>query len=154
MTELAVPLALAFALSRGVRDARWRALLYLGVCLPDLGRALIDLQGAGPASLAFPLHSPLGLAVWCAAVALLFEEDWRLRAFAALTAGGLFHLAIDALAAPADSGRGVYWALPWTVERLELGLLPETSPWLLRTGAAGVVIAAALLTSRVRRSAP
>lgn len=152
MTELAVPLAVAVALAQGVRDARWRALVYVGVCLPDLLRGLLDLQGASPPSLAHPLHSPLGLAAWCAAVALLFEEDWRARAFAALLAGGGLHLALDALSAPPGSDRGILWALPFSFERLELGWLPESRPWVLRTAAA-VILGVALAGARLRRRA-
>lgn len=150
MMELLVPFAAAFALAQAFRDGRLRAVIYLGVCLPDAIRGLLHLQGGSPAALAHPLHSPIGAAAWCFAIALLFEEEWRARAFGGLLLGSWLHLAIDAIAAPPGSGQGAFWGLPFNAARLELGWIPETGPWTLRAGSL-VVLAVAAAGSRIRR---
>jgi hypothetical protein len=144
MTELLVPFSIAFALAQACRDARWRAVLYVGVCLPQALSGILRLQGASPPSLAHPLQSPVGAIAWCLVGAFLFEEDWRARAFAALVAGAGIHLAVDALAAPPGSGRGIFWAFPVSGQLLELGWIPDLSPGLLRAGAAVVLVVAAI----------
>ncbi|HEX7899731.1 MAG TPA: hypothetical protein VF950_18325, partial [Planctomycetota bacterium] len=93
-----------------LRDGRRRAILWLGVCLPDaIAWAWTGLLGS-PAELTIPLRSPLGLLPWCAAAALCFEADWRPRAFLALLAGGWIRLAL---------GGPIYWAFPFSMARLE-----------------------------------
>lgn len=81
--------------------------------LPDaIAWALTLLLGA-PEELTAPTRSPLGLLPWCAAAALLFEPDWRGRAFIALLLGAWLRL----LAAGP-----VYWAFPFTMARVHAPL--------------------------------
>jgi hypothetical protein len=97
-----------------MRDGRWRALLWAGVCLPDtVAWAWTALLGS-PVELTAPLRSPLGLLPWCAAGALLFEADWRRRAFFALLIGAWIRLAL---------GGPIYWAFPFSMSRVE-GFVP------------------------------
>lgn len=96
-----------------MRDGRRRAVFWLGVVLPDaLAWALRGLLGA-PEELTAPTRSPLGLLPWCAAGALLFEREWRARAFVALLLGAWLRLLV---AGP------VYWAFPFTMARVHAPL--------------------------------
>jgi hypothetical protein len=118
-----------------LRDGRRRAILWLGVCLPDaIAWAWVGLLGS-PAELTIPTRSPLGLLPWCAAAALCFEADWRGRAFLALLAGARIRLAL---------GGPIYWAFPFSMARVE-GPLPTWSLLLIP--------AAEILARRLRSSA-
>src|SRR5262249_14280143 len=90
------------------------------VCLPDvLYKSLLYLGGA-PNWLCETTHSPLGLVAFCYAAAMLFEEEWRRRAFGALLGGGFRHVLFDL--ATSDVGAGVIlWAFPFSMEAVELG---------------------------------
>ena len=101
-----------------MKDARWRAILWAGVCLPDAIAWLWTAVLASPVELTAPLRSPLGVLPWCAAGALLFEPDWRGRAFLALLLGAWIRLAL---------GGPIYWAFPFSMARVD-GPVP---PWSL-----------------------
>ena len=151
MADLLVHFATAFAPGQVLRDGRLRSVLYLGVCLPDLLlKALVHLGGAR-AGLGEPTHSPLGLVPWCYVAALLFEEDWRPRAFGALLAGSWLHLLIDA--AKDSMGQGtIAWAFPFTLDRAGFALYgPDDTATLLAGSivAVAVVELGALLRRRV-----
>jgi len=120
VADLLVHFASGFAAGRPLRDGRLRAILYLGVCLPDLlYKGLLYLGGA-PNWLCEPTHSPLGLVLFCYAAAMLFEEEWRKRAFAALLAGAYLHVLFDL--GKNYLGAGVIlWAFPFSMETVELG---------------------------------
>ena len=99
-----------------MRDGRRRAILWLGVCLPDaIAWAWTGLVGS-PVEIAIPARSPLGLLPWCAAGALCFEADWRGRAFVALLAGGWIRLAL---------GGPIYWAFPFSMARVDWAMPAE-----------------------------
>lgn len=121
MADLLVHLASAAPARLGLRDGRLRAVLWLGVCLPDiLFKTLLYVFGA-PTWLCEPTHAPLALLPWCYAGALLFEEAWRARAFAALLGGAWLHLLVDL--GKDYLGWGVIpWAFPFSMTRAELGL--------------------------------
>ena len=127
MADLLVHLASAAPAKLGLRDARLRALLWVGVCLPDvLFKALLYGFGA-PTWLCEPSHSPLALLPWCYAAALLFEEAWRARAFAALLGGAYLHLLVD-LGKDLLGWGVIPWAFPFSMSRVELGwYAPEDS---------------------------
>lgn len=141
MADLLVHFATAFAPGQALRDGRLRSVLYLGVCLPDiLYKSLLYLGGA-PTWLCEPTHSPLALVPWCYAAAMLFEEEWRPRAFGALLAGSWLHLLLDA--GKDYMGQGVIlWGFPFTMDRVEFGLYgPEDTATLM----AGSVVAIAVV---------
>lgn len=120
MADLLVHFASAFAAGRPLRDGRLRSILYVGVCLPDLlYKGLLYLGGA-PTRLCEPTHSPLGLAAFCYAGALLFEEPWRKRAFGALLAGSYLHVLLDLGKSYMGSGV-ILWAFPFSMNAVELG---------------------------------
>lgn len=121
-------------------DARVRALVYLGACLPDLlYKAGLYLLGA-PTWFCEPTHSPLGLMPLCGAAALLFEERWRRRAFGALWGGALVHLAVDLGKDYMGSGV-ILWAFPLTMDRIELGwYAPEDTIFFMAPAAAVIGI--------------
>lgn len=120
MADLLVHFASAFAGGRALRDGRIRAILYVGVCLPDfLYKGLLYGTGA-PNWLCEPTHSPIGLLAFCYAGALLFEPDWRKRAFAALLAGAYLHILLD-LAKNYDGAGVIPWAFPFSLAPVELG---------------------------------
>jgi hypothetical protein len=148
MADLLVHFATGFAAARPLRDGRVRAILYLGVCLPDLLYKALLYGANAPTWLCEPTHSPLGLVPLCYVGALLFEEPWRKRAFAALLAGGWLHLLLDL--GKTYMGRGVIlWAFPFSMDAVELGwYTPEQSLylWLPSLG----LIAVAELVGRLR----
>jgi hypothetical protein len=149
MADALVHVASAAVAGLPLRDPRVRALLYVGVCLPDiLYKSLLYLFGA-PTWVCEPTHSPLGLVPWCFAAALLFEERWRARAFGALLGGSWLHLLADL--GKDYLGTGVIpWAFPFSMDLVELGLYaPDEMAGMLLPAAAA--LAAALLISRAFR---
>lgn len=120
MADLLVHVATARLPALGLRDGRVRALLYAGVCLPDvLFKALLYLFGSSTWA-AEPTHAPLGLVPICYAAALLFEESWRARAFAALLGGAYLHVLVDL--GKNYMGTGVIpWAFPFSMSLVEAG---------------------------------
>lgn len=120
MADLLVHAASAFVAARPLRDGRLRSIVYVGVCLPDLlYKGLLYLGGAAN-WLCEPTHSPLGLIPFCYAAALLFEEDWRKRAFGALLGGAYLHVLFDLAKNYLGSGV-ILWAFPFSMETVELG---------------------------------
>ena len=121
MADLLTHAATAWLPGRTIRDGRMRAVLYLGVCLPDaLYKGLHFLFGASTWVCEIT-HAPLVVPAICAAVALLFEEEWRRRAFFALMAGSWLHLLVDL--GKSALGEGVIlWGFPFTMDRVELSL--------------------------------
>ena len=140
MPDLLVHFATAFAPGQALRDGRLRSVLYLGVCLPDLVyKGLLYLCGA-PTWLCEPSHSPLGLLPICYAAALLFEEDWRPRAFGALLAGSWIHLIADA--GKDYMGTGVIpWAFPFSMRRVEFAWYrPEDTGLMMLASLVAIVV--------------
>ena len=72
MADLLFHVATAMAPGQALRDARLRAILYLGVCLPDVLYKGLHLAAGAPTWLCEPTHAPLGLVPICYAAALLF----------------------------------------------------------------------------------
>lgn len=150
MADLLTHVAAAYLPARPLRDARFRAVLYVGVALPDvLYKAGLYLLGASTWCCEIS-HAPLPLAAICYAGALLFEEAWRRRAFAALLAGGLLHLLVDA--GKDYLGQGVIlWAFPFSMDRLELGLYyPEETALLMLPAAAVIAVVELVARNRSR----
>jgi hypothetical protein len=131
VADLLVHVASAFAVGRPLRDGRLRSLLYLGVCLPDLLYKGLLYVGGAPNWLCEPTHTPLGLVVFCYAAALLFEEEWRKRAFAALLVGAWLHVLVDLGKNYMGSGV-ILWAFPFSMQAVELGWYnPEDTIYLM-----------------------
>ncbi len=136
MADALVHFATAYAGVRPLKDGRVRALVYVGVLLPDLLYKTLLYAGGAPTWLCEPTHSPLGLVPWCYALALLFEEAWRRRAFAALLGGSWLHLLMDVW--KDYLGTGVLpWAFPFSMDLVEGGLytMDDVVPALLAAGA-------------------
>ncbi len=153
MADLLVHFATAHAPGRALRDDRTRALLYAGVCLPDvLYKGLLYLFGAQTWACE-PTHSPLGLLPMCYVLAMLFEEPWRRRAFGALLAGAWLHLLVDV--AKNYLGTGVIlWAFPFSMDLVELGWYFPEQTIALMPAALALVLATELvarLASRRRK---
>jgi len=129
--DLLVHFASGFVAGRPLRDGRLRAILYLGVCLPDLIYKSIFYVGGATTWVCEPTHTPLGLIPFCYVTALLFEEEWRKRAFGALLVGGYLHLLLDL--GKSYMGTGVIvWAFPFSMEAVELGwYYPEDTVYLM-----------------------
>ena len=120
MADLLVHAASAVVAGRPLRDGRLRAILYVGVCLPDLLYKTLLYVGGAPNWLCEPTHSPLGLIPFCYVLALLFEEPWRKRAFGALLGGAYLHVLFDL--GKNYLGTGVIlWAFPFSMQTVELG---------------------------------
>ena len=120
MADALTHFATAYIPAKGLKDGRLRAVLYVGVLLPDvLYKTLLYCFGAS-SWLCEPTHSPLGAAVICYALALLFEESWRSRAFWALLAGSWLQILLDA--GKNYMGMGVIpWAFPFSMDLFEFG---------------------------------
>ena len=143
-----VHFASAFAAGRPLRDGRLRSIVYLGVCLPDLLYKSLLYLGGAPTWLCEPTHSPLGLIPFCTAAALLFEEEWRKRAFVALLGGAYLHLLVDLGKNYLGSGV-ILWAFPFSMEAVELGwYYPEDTVTLMLPSLG--LIAILELASRLR----
>lgn len=139
MADLLVHFASGFAAGRPLRDGRLRAILYLGVCLPDLlYKGLLYLGGASN-WLCEPTHSPLGLVLYCYAASLLFEEEWRKRAFAALLGGSWLHVLFDLGKNYLGSGV-ILWAFPFSMDRIELGWYGNEDSIYFMLPALGVIL--------------
>ncbi len=152
MADFLVHFATAYAPGVGLRDARLRAILYVGVCLPDLLYKGL-LYGAGASTWACePTHAPLALLPMCYAAALLFEESWRARAFWALLGGSYLHVLLDM--AKSYQGAGVIpWAYPFTMGREELGWYMPEDTLLLMGPALGLILLAEAAHRLIRRRA-
>jgi hypothetical protein len=150
VADLLVHFASAFAAGRPLRDGRLRAIVYVGVCLPDLlYKTLLYATGA-PNWLCEPTHSPLGLVAFCYAGALLFEEAWRKRAFGALLGGALLHVLFDL--GKNYLGAGVIpWAFPFSMQTVELGWYYNEDSIYFMLPALGVIGLAELLSRLARR---
>jgi len=120
MADLLVHFASAFAAGRPLRDGRLRSIVYLGVCLPDLLYKTLLYLGGAKTWVCEPTHSPLGLIPFCYAAALLFEEEWRKRAFGALLGGAYLHVLFDLGKNYLGSGV-ILWAFPFSMDAVELG---------------------------------
>lgn len=152
MADLLFHFATAHVPGRALRDGRVRSILYMGVCLPDvLYKAFLYLGGA-PTWLCEPTHSPLGLIAICYAGSLLFEEEWRKRAFTALLAGSWIHLAADA--AKDYMGMGVIpWAFPFSMDLVELGWYEPEGMIHLMLPALAIILAVEIAARLLRRKA-
>jgi hypothetical protein len=150
MADLLVHAASAYLPGRALRDARLRAVLYVGVCLPDLlYKGALYLWGAST-WFCESSHAPLALVPTCYAAALLFEEAWRKRAFGALLAGSWLHLLLDLGKDYLGSGV-ILWGFPFTMDRVELGAYaPEET--LLLTAPSLALILLVELAARIRGS--
>ncbi len=153
MADFLVHFATAFVPAKGLRDGRLRAVLYAGVCLPDLlFKGLLYLGGASTWACE-PTHAPLALIPLCYAAALLFEEEWRARAFGALLGGSLLHLLLDL--AKSYLGTGVIpWGFPFTMARAELGLYMPEDTILLMAPALGLILLTEAAHRLIRRASP
>ncbi len=131
MADLLVHFATVYGPGQAFRDARLRAILYVGVCLPDILYKLPLYLAGSSTWYCEPTHSPLGMAAICYAAALLFEEPWRKRAFFALTAGSWLHLLADLGKNYMHSGV-ILWGFPFTMDRAELAwYYPEETVYLM-----------------------
>jgi hypothetical protein len=139
VADLLVHVASAFAAARPLRDGRLRSILYLGACFPDLLYKGLLYLGQAPNWLCEPTHSPLGLLAYCYAAALLFEEAWRKRAFAALLGGSYLHVLFDLGKNYMGSGV-ILWAFPFSMEAVELGWYYGEDTVLFMPFAAGVIV--------------
>jgi hypothetical protein len=78
-----------------VADPAARTTLILGVFLPDIAGKGIEAIPNVWDNMHVPAHTPLGLAVLCYALAMLFVESFRFKAFVTLYAGSLIHVIVD-----------------------------------------------------------
>jgi len=152
MADFLVHFATAFVPARGLRDGRLRAILYVGVCLPDLlFKGLLYLGGASTWACE-PTHAPLTLVPLCYAAALLFEEEWRRRAFWALLAGSCLHLLLDV--GKSYTGAGVIpWGFPLTMNRVETGCYLPEDTLLMMAPALGLILLTEAVSRLIRRRA-
>lgn len=126
---------------------RWIAVAMIGAILPDLNRVtLLVTNGTLEAFLGVPFDvdaiSTLGGALVLVGVGAMVVADRHRRAFAALFAGALSHLLVDALKAYADGAAGT-WLYPVTWARHPTPSLYVSSDpaVLVLVGALAVVVA-------------
>ena len=151
MADLLVHAASAYVAARPLRDDRLRAIVYVGVCLPDLLYKSLLYLGGAPNALCEPTHSPLGLVPFCYALALLFEEGWRKRVFGALLGGAYLHLLFDLGKNYVGSGV-ILWAFPFSMEAVELGWYASEDSVHLMLPALAVIVLVDLLRRRRKPS--
>ena len=156
MADLLVHFASAFVAARPLRDGRLRSIVYVGVCLPDLLYKSLHYLGGAPTWLCETTHAPLGLAPFCYAAALLFEEEWRKRAFGALLGGAYLHLLFDLAKTYVGSGV-IPCAFPFSMETVELGwYAPEDTVYLMlpALGVIALIEIGSRIVRRARRPSP
>ena len=147
MADLLVHVGAAYPAARLLRDGRLRALVYLGLCLPDLLYKSL-LYGLGASTwICETSHAPLGAVPFCYLLALFFERDWRARAFGALWGGSLAHILVDAGKSYMGSGV-ILWGFPFTMDMGEAGLYAPEEMILLMPAALGLVLLTELALSR------
>ena len=151
MADLLVHFASAFVAARPLRDGRLRSIVYVGVCLPDLLYKSLHYLGGAPTWLCETTHAPLGLLPFCYAAALLFEEEWRKRAFGALLGGACLHLLFDLGKNYVGSGV-ILWAFPFSMEAVELGWYVNEDSVYFMLPALGVIVLVELGSGLLRRS--
>lgn len=103
-----------------VADPCARATLALGVFLPDLISKPMEHSGLPFLSWA-PSHSALGAFFVAWALAMLFAEDFRFKAFATLFIGQLLHIAVD-LGKDSLGFGSAFVLLPFSTATHDLGL--------------------------------
>ena len=150
MADLLVHAASALVAAQPLRDGRVRAIVYLGVCLPDLLYKSLLYLGGAPNYLCEPTHSPLGLLPFCYVLSLLFEEEWRKRAFGALLGGAYLHLLFDLAKNYVGSGV-ILWAFPFSMDAVELGWYASEDSIYLMLPALGVIALVEIVSRLVRR---
>ena len=150
MADLVTHVAVANLLGKSSRDDRTRALFLVGNCLPDVAyKGMLWVLGA-PNWYCEPANSPLALIPLCFALALLFEEPWRRRAFGALLLGCWLHLLLDMGKTYLDHGV-ILWAFPFSMARVELGWYhPADMTWMF-VPSLGLLIITELLARRLGR---
>ena len=153
MADLLVHAASAYVAAAPLRDDRLRAIVYAGVCLPDLLYKSLLYLGGAPNALCEPTHSPLGLVPFCYALALLFEESWRKRAFGAMLGGAYLHLLLDLGKNYVGSGV-ILWAFPFSMDAVELGWYASEDSVHLMLPALAVIVLVDLLRRPKRLSRP
>ena len=150
MADLLVHAASALVAAQPLRDGRVRAIVYLGVCLPDLLYKSLLYLGGAPNYLCEPTHSPLGLLPFCYVFSMLFEEEWRKRAFGAMLGGAYLHLLFDLAKSYVGSGV-ILWAFPFSMEAVELGWYASEDSVYLMLPALGVIALVGIVSRLVRR---
>lgn len=151
MADLLTHLASGWLPGRALRDARARAVLYVGICLPDVIYKFL-FTSLGASTWVCELgHAPLVVPVFCYALALLFEEAWRRRVFFALWAGSWLHILIDL--GKNYLGDGVIlWGFPFTMDLVELGLYRNEDMATVMPFALVFILVVELAARRLRRA--
>ena len=133
-----------------LRDRKIAALLIFGTFLPDLAGKGLYLVTLAKSIFVEPTHSILGLALLCYLACLFIEERIRGKAFAALYAGSLLHVAVDLI--KDNLGKGsAYPFLPFSLRGYELGWTDPENVVLLIPIDAAIVAIAVLLERRLKR---
>ncbi|MBI4577863.1 MAG: hypothetical protein HY722_16500 [Planctomycetes bacterium] len=121
MPDLITHMAAALVLRRAFAGPRRRLVFLLGAVLPDLYFKALHVVLHADTWFCEPTHAPLVLVLECALVAMLFPAEERRGHFAALYAGSLLHVLMDA--AKDNFGHGSVPALfPFSLDLWELGL--------------------------------
>ncbi|WP_284010334.1 hypothetical protein [Haloarcula pelagica] len=147
LTHVLVPYVVLTALGWRVEfDRRWVPVAMGGAAIPDLSKvdlvvgaeAVESLVGHGFAW--SPISSLGGVVVIGAAIALLFGDGLRRRAYAALLVGGTSALVVDGLRAFAD-GRSDFWLYPiyWRPPTPSLYVTADSRVTVLSVGVAVAV---------------
>ena len=117
-------------------DRRVQALFIVGTFLPDLVSKGLYWVTWSPVNFMAPSHSIVPAALFCYAGALLLEQRWRERAFAALYGGSLLHIAVDLIKDNLGSG-SAYLLYPFSTVGTEFAWIdPENFVLLIPIDAA------------------
>ncbi len=144
MADLLTHVAVANLCGKVSRDDRVRAVFLVGTCMPDVVYKGCLFVGGASTWAAEPSHSPLPLVVLSYAIALLFEEAFRSRAFAAILLGSYLHLLIDL--GKDYMGQGVIlWAFPFSMDRIELAWYRPEQTLYMMAGSAGLLVMTELI---------
>jgi hypothetical protein len=90
----------------------FRILFYFGTILPDILTRPFYILFPITKDWTVPFHTPFGMIVTCALLALLFESSIRGRVFINLLGGAFFHFFLDAL--QKHLNEGIFWFFPFS----------------------------------------
>lgn len=133
-----------------IADDCARCTLALGVFLPDLiGKGMEAIPGM-PNQAWAPSHSILGVICSSLAIAMLFSEEFRFKAFATLLFGQLLHVAVDLGKDSMGSG-SAFLLLPFSVDQFDLGLYTSQDVFWFLPGNALILLLVRWLGKRAQQ---
>ncbi|RPI29641.1 MAG: hypothetical protein EHM61_00860 [Acidobacteria bacterium] len=127
MPDLVTHVIAGYGLQRGFRLTPW---FLIGAILPDILTRPFTIVWPGSFWWTMPLHTPVGLTLFCAAIAFLHRPGIRASVFLNLGAGAFLHVVLDLFQAHLAGSYYLFFPFSWHSVEIDL-IWPETSLYLL-----------------------